>query len=332
MRLVVLWAALLAHETPCPGLAELGFAEGTRFQPGVVVREERLLRSPDENELNGAIDLSRYVRELLARNYATGFYRGEHGFRNFGDVLVWFSDALGTPAALDARLAELARVAPAIHNEIGWILPELLGEDHLHRRGWQAKENHARDGFLSLRGWWPWMGYYEKGWPEMKKKSIEACQVATLVFHRDAKVPDACAAYGRVLESYRDVDRYDRWRGLDDDLISAAIAGSPATREGVTSYRIEFEVHSFFAPDFDLIVREQVSETGLLREYHSAGDAWRFFAGREEWLPVHASDGSFVALFGVGTVAFTGLHGDVAARVLMGNAKRCAVQAAGAKR
>lgn len=294
-----------------------------------------ILRRPDPNELSGALDVPTLFRDLLRRDYSQGHYAGTHGFENLGDVLSWFRPALGSREALRARLEELRALSGAIHDELAWFLLELLDDRALRKPRWEGTENDPHDGFLCLQGWWPWHGFYEARWPGFgRRQRPRAAQVVTLIFLArgdGGEVSDACEALSRVRRVARSTDEFGRWRGrLAGYVRPSLVARSTwiAEDESAASYEIHYDVERFWLSDFAVEFRDTLSTDALITDYVCPDGPFRFFAGRDEFLPVHDASGAFVCLLAISTLATTELTPDVALRENLGNVKTLAESAA----
>jgi len=290
------------------------------------------LRAPDRNELAGALDVPAYFRRLATLRHGDEMPEGEPALRNLGDVLAWLRPAPGA-LGVDERLAELARRAPRLAHEFGWILPELLNERGFRDASWKGAKDYRDDGFLSLAGWWPWYRFYAEGarWPAFDSSTKpKAYQVVTLVFH---SVPagrgpsDAADALARVRAAARGFSARREWRGLS--ARPEAVAFLPETvwvapERDALSYSVRCEFASAWLPTFVVQVKESMEGAALVAESYCADGSFRFFAGREEYLPVFDSQGAFVCLLALGTYAVAEVHGDILLRESLGNVKELA--------
>lgn len=294
-----------------------------------------VLLAPDRNELAGALDVPAHFRRLTTLRHDDEAPAGEPPLRNLGDVLAWLRPAPGAPS-VDERLVEFARRAPLLADELGWILPELLHEASYRAASWKGSRDFRDDGFLSLAGWWPWHRYYAQGarWPAFDSSTKPtAYQVATLVFH---SVPagrgprDAADALARVRGAARGFSGRAEWRGLsarpaDVAFVPESVWVAPAG--DALSYAVRCEFTSAWLPTFVVEVRECMQGAALVAESYCADGSFRFFAGREEYLPVLDSRGAFVCLLALGTYAVAEIHGDILLRESLGNVKEQAERA-----
>jgi hypothetical protein len=282
------------------------------------------LGRPDRNERADALDVPALFR-ALARGERRGYAEDDPGLRSLGDVLAFLRPAPG--ASLDQRLAELARRSPAFAHELAWFLPELLRTDAFRSARWKGRKDYRDDGFLSLRGWWPWHGYYRARWPRFEPGTQpQAYQVVTLIFHDlpAERVPrDAAEALARVRRAARQHGSISTWRGLSLRLTAALVPDSLYLAPGgdALSYAVRYELERSWPPPFVVQVRERLEGAVLVVESYCADGPWRFFAGREEYLPVHDSRGAFVCLIAVGTFAAAEIHGDILLREALGNVR-----------
>ena len=294
--------------------------------------EACVLRQPDRNELAGALDVPTHFRWLTTIRREDERQAGEPPLCNLGDVLAWLRPAPGAPS-VDERLAEFARRAPALAHELGWILPELLHETNYRAASWKGSRDYRDDGFLSLAGWWPWHRFYAEGarWPAFDSSTKpEAYQVATLVFH---SVPagrgprDAADALARVRAAARGFAARTAWRGLSArpeavDFVPETVWVAP--ERDALSYAVRCEFAGAWLPTFEVQVRECMRGAALVADSYCADGSFRFFTGREEYLPVLDSRGAFVCLLALGTYAVAEIHGDVLLRESLGNVKELA--------
>lgn len=249
--------------------------------------ESYALGQPDGNERADALDVPALFR-ALARGERRGYAEDDPGLRCLGDVLAFLR---GTPGAgLDRRLEELARRAPAFAHELAWILPELLRQESFRPARWKGRKDYRDDGFLSLRGWWPWHGYYRARWPRFEPGTQpQAYQVVTLIFHDlpEEYVPrDAAEALARVRRVAREHGSIRDWRGLSLRLAAALVPDSLYLAPGgdALSYAVRYELERSWPPTFVVQVRERLEGADLVVESYCADGPWRFFAGREACL------------------------------------------------
>jgi hypothetical protein len=125
-----------------------------------------------------------------------------------------------------------------------------------------------------------------------------------------------------VRAAARDFEHAREWRGLSLRPEEVALVPDSlwvAPRGDELSYSVRYALDRSWPPPFVVQVRERMDGAALLVDHTCADGPWRFFAGREEYVPVLDSRGGFVCLMAIGTFAVAEVHGDVLLREMLGN-------------
>ncbi len=217
--------------------------------------------------------------------------------RAFGDLVALARGA--SPESIEALLARTARAQPALWRELAPFAKELLRAEGLHARGWDPEQDRGNDGLLlarpltlARRADAPWSGLSGSRLVQQGAAFVRGDLTAI----KEAE-NDFTRYRGRPGTSYETIHALDgsHLRGLDP-------AGRPfAALKVFFESDLPFPFGSYAC---DLRILNRVREDGrLVCDIASPSDDFHWMAGRDLFVPVRASDGSWqgtlvVRLFG----------------------------------
>ncbi len=267
-------------------------------------------------------DLLREMRGLLALRFDATDAEGR-ALRCFGDVVSVFRSL--PPAEREAWFRDLRERAPEFVGDWGEGLAQLLFDEDLYGADWDPEDDLDRDGMVTADSWslkaagrgpWDEVG----GDPRVE-------QLATLIFGDltaiKAAENDYRQYYSNIGAEYEEIypvpESYVRGTGPD----GAAFAY-------LQLYFASDLPFPFGGYECDLRILNRLDAEGCLRtDIYSVSEDFNWLAGRDVFLPVRTSDGTWVAEllvrvygFDIDNVPDKPSHRRLALRSSVGNLRR----------
>ncbi len=233
----------------------------------------------------GRLALPVSVPALLAER----FEGSEPWMRSVGDIIAEHRRRGGDHRALDLVLRELATGAPAAHARAGGLLSEVLDARELANPGWNPDLDQHDDGLY----FGPILARNKSSDPPWSSQSgARTFHQAVTFVHADLD-----AILGTIHDyasSVRDPGTsYERLEPLTGSLLvgkSDALGDFAALRVRVRS-DLPFPFTHY---DCDLRVLHVVERGTLVTDIYSPSRDFHWFAGKDWYLPVRASDGAWL--------------------------------------
>jgi hypothetical protein len=251
------------------------------FEPAWRLPDALWMPSKDADRLALAVS----VPALLAER----FEGSEPWMRSVGDIIAEHRSRGGDHPALERVLRELAQGAPAAHARVGKLLSEVLDARELANPAWNPDIDQHDDGM------------YFGALLARNKSSDEPwrSQSGARTFHQAVTFvrADLDAILGAIHDyasSIRDPKTsYERLEPLADSLLvgtSDALGDFAALRVRVRS-DLPFPFTHY---DCDLRVLHTLESGTLVTDIYSPSRDFYWFAGKDWYLPVRASDGTWL--------------------------------------
>lgn len=233
-----------------------------------------------------AVDLVTELQRLLAlRDETAGSTPA-----TFGDVVLAVRRAGGTAEARDRVFAELRAARPKLARELEPALRELLADETLRSRAWDPEKDDARDGLWFAR---PLTLAGIEGAPWDRIEGSKLVQQAAAFVVADL---DAIKAVENDYRAYpaRPGAAYEEIHALRDTYRR----GKDARGEPFAALRIRFRCDlpfPFSTYTCELAILNRIGRDGHVRcDIASTSRDFLWLAGRDVFLPVRASDGTWL--------------------------------------
>jgi hypothetical protein len=229
----------------------------------------------------GERDLTAELRALLALELADGGAR-----LSFGDLAAR-TRALGKDERR-AWLGALLERQPALGSGAREALSELLLDDRLFSERWDPEDDHARDGIL-IGPAWDLGAERAAPWSELDVRPL--LEQGAVFVRADLATIQAAENDYRVYRERPGAEFEAIWPVPGSYVVGRDPAGRPfAALELFFESDLPFPFTSYTC---DLAILKTVSDEGLLvTEIVSRSRDFHWFAGRDLYLPVTASDGA----------------------------------------
>ena len=281
MNIALLALALAANGEVTARAASSQELRAEVFEPAWRLPDALWMPSKDADKLALAVS----VPALLAER----FEGSEPWMRSVGDIIAEHRSRGGDHPALERVLRELAQGAPAAHARVGKLLSEVLDARELANPAWNPDIDQHDDGM------------YFGALLARNKSSDEPwrSQSGARTFHQAVTFvrADLDAILGAIHDyasSIRDPKTsYERLEPLADSLLvgtSDALGDFAALRVRVRS-DLPFPFTHY---DCDLRVLHTLESGTLVTDIYSPSRDFYWFAGKDWYLPVRASDGTWL--------------------------------------
>lgn len=332
---------LAAQDAPAAGLrrveaVELSWDELTAgaFEPRWILPDD--LPVDRESGAGPDCDLTRTMRALVAL-VAEPAPQDPLAPRCLGDVVAGLRTAGGDAPAHRAVLDRLQRSQPALYETLSPFISELLCDDALRSPEWDPDEDDACDGLLFAR---PLTLAKRPDAPWKQLDGSDLVWQGAALMHADVEA---------IKAAENDYSTYPARPGTTYESIGPAegshVRGHDPAGRGFAALRVDFECDlpfPFSTYRCDLRVLNRIDAAGsFVCDIYSTSPDFYWLAGRDTFLPVRASDGTWVStlvvrLFGFDLVDIPDGDGDQRAslRSSLGSLKRgseAAFRAAGAE-
>ncbi len=264
-----------------------GFDELTRgnFDPRWILPDE-LPIARDEGR-GPAWDLDSKMAELAALRFAAA-PADPSAPRSLGDVVLAVRAARGDAKSVIARVKQ---TQPQLFAALEPCLNELLDDTRLYARDWDPEDDDVRDGFLFAR---PLDLASMKLDPWRSIEGSSLVQQAVTLIHAD---------FEAIKAAENDYSRYRERRGANYEAIypvaGSDVRGSDADGHPFAALKLYFECDlpfpfSSYACDLRILNRTD-ARGGFVCDIYSTSDDFHWLAGSDLFLPLRASDESWVA-------------------------------------
>jgi hypothetical protein len=272
--------ALAAGADVAPRSAEPGTPPSAIF-PLEWRLPEALWRPADGSE-GAALPLT--MPTLLAER----FDAPQPWMQSFGDIVAHHRTRGGDRAALDAVLAELRDAAPALHARIGRLLEDVLDARALANPAWNPNRELRDDGIH----FGPLLARQSSATEPWKSHSGARTfhQAVTFV---NADLDAILGAIHDYATSFRDPGTsYERLEPMPDSMLIGSMPelGPFATLRVRVRSDLPFPFTHY---DCDLRVLHSLEERTLVTDIYSPSADFRWFAGKDWYLPVRDSAGAW---------------------------------------
>jgi len=252
----------------------------------------RLRVSESDRRPPNRVDLLREMKSMATRTFP--MRKGERKLRwtrSFGDVIRGLREAKDDPDRRARMLRILRRGRPSVWRAIGAYLPQLVNDDRLYSDGWDPDDDEDDDGVLHVEPF-DHTTSNQAPWNRLSGTS-DVHQAATLVY----------ADLEAIKASENDFAGYRTQVGSDYDEVwgvaKSYVRGVDESRGPYTVVRMWFVTDLDFpysTCSADVRIRTTLDEDGhLCTDIYGTGDDVYWLAGQDVVIPVHASDGEFVA-------------------------------------
>lgn len=255
------------------------------FDPAWILPEELPIASEPSGER--AVDLVvESKRWLDLRGDASAGKR----LLNLGDIVLAIDALGGDGPAIERVLAELAVAQPALAKELVPVLREVLSVDALRAAAWDPNVDSPRDGLLFAR---PLTLEGQENPPWKRLDGSKLLQQACVLVRADERT---------IKLAENDYRAYPRRRGSTYEAIHPVersyFRGTDARGNAFAALRLFFRCDLPFPfSDYscELSILNRTGRDGALRcDIYTKSRDFLWLAGRDVFLPVRASDGTFV--------------------------------------
>lgn len=281
MNIALLALALAANGEVTARVASAQELRTEVFEPAWRLPGALWMPAKDADKLALAVS----VPALLAER----FEGSEPWMRSVGDIIAEHRSRGGDHPALERVLRELAQGAPAAHARVGKLLSEVLDARELANPAWNPDVDQHDDGMH----FGPLLARNKSSDEPWRSQSGARTFHQAVTFVR-ADLDAILGAIHDYASSIRDPGTsYERLEPLADSLLvgkSDALGDFAALRVRVRS-DLPFPFTHY---DCDLRVLHTLESGTLVTDIYSPSRDFYWFAGKDWYLPVRASDGTWL--------------------------------------